>query len=81
MNARSTLALSLAALASLPSSSFAQHDDWDHNNRSEIRHVLLISVDGMHAVDYFNCSRGMATVNNGAPFCPNLAALGTRVVN
>ncbi len=81
MNARYTLALGLAALASLPNSSFAQQEDWDHSNRSEIRHVLLISVDGMHAVDYFNCSRGMATVNNGTPFCPNLAALGTTAVN
>ena len=31
-------------------------------------HVLLISIDGMHAVDYENC------VNSGT--CPNLAALG-----
>jgi hypothetical protein len=34
---------------------------------NEIRHVLLISVDGMHALDYINC------VSNGT--CPNLAAL------
>jgi hypothetical protein len=40
---------------------------------SGIRHVLLISIDGMHAVDYLNCSRG---VNGGQPYCPNLAALG-----
>jgi hypothetical protein len=41
-----------------------------------IRHVLLISIDGMHAVDYLNCSQGISAVNNGAPYCPNLAALG-----
>jgi hypothetical protein len=38
-----------------------------------IRHVLLISIDGMHAVDYLNCSQG---INGGQPYCPNLAALG-----
>jgi hypothetical protein len=30
----------------------------------------------MHAVDYINCSQGLAGVNNGEPYCPNLAALG-----
>jgi hypothetical protein len=34
---------------------------------------LLISIDGMHALDYENC------VNNGT--CPNLAQLGTTGVN
>ena len=45
------------------------------------RHVLLISIDGMHAVDYFNCSNGVAGVNNGNPYCPNLAELGETGVN
>jgi hypothetical protein len=40
-----------------------------------IRHVLLISIDGMHAVDFANCSNGVAGVNGGAPYCPNLAQL------
>jgi hypothetical protein len=52
--------------------------DWD---RSAIQHVLLISIDGMHAVDFLNCSQGIAGVNNGMPYCPNLAALGTTGVN
>src|SRR5579863_7692681 len=47
----------------------------------KVKHVLLISVDGLHAVDYLNCSHGIASVNNGAPYCPNLAALGTTGVN
>ncbi len=79
MQLRSTVALGLAALTSLPPSLFAQ--DWDHSNRSNIRHVLLISVDGMHAVDFRNCATGLASVNNGSPFCPNLAALGRIGVN
>jgi len=47
----------------------------------EITHVLLISIDGMHAVDFLNCSQGISGVNNGAPYCPNLAALGQTGVN
>jgi hypothetical protein len=37
-----------------------------------IKHVLLISIDGMHAVDFANCANG---INGGAPYCPNMAAL------
>jgi hypothetical protein len=42
----------------------------------KINHVLLISIDGMHAVDFQNCAQGVAGVNNGEPYCPNLAKLG-----
>ena len=55
------------------------HDrDWD---KSRIQHVLLISIDGMHAVDFKNCVEGIAGANGGKPYCPNLAALGTTGVN
>ena len=46
-----------------------------------IKRVLLISVDGMHAVDLQNCVNGISTVNSGAPYCPTLAALGKTGVN
>jgi hypothetical protein len=46
-----------------------------------IKHVLLISVDGMHALDFINCSQGISGVNGGAPYCPNLAALAETGVN
>jgi hypothetical protein len=46
------------------------------NNRNGIRRVLLISIDGMHALDYANCTKGISGVNGGSPYCPNLAALG-----
>ncbi|HEX8764234.1 MAG TPA: alkaline phosphatase family protein [Candidatus Acidoferrum sp.] len=42
-------------------------------NGSAIKHVLLISIDGMHAVDYENCV--------AAGTCPTLAALGKTGVN
>ncbi len=43
------------------------------NQGNGIGHVLLISIDGMHAVDYENC------VASGT--CPTLAALGRTGVN
>ncbi len=47
-----------------------------HNPHNIIQRVLLISVDGMHSLDFVNCAKGMPGVNGGAPYCPNLAALG-----
>jgi Type I phosphodiesterase / nucleotide pyrophosphatase len=67
----------LLAAVSVPSA-YAQDS---LNNRNGIRHVLLISVDGMHAVDFLDCSKGIAGANGGEPYCPNLAALGANGVN
>jgi hypothetical protein len=64
--------------AALAPSSFAEDHDWDRN---AIKHVLLISVDGMHAVDYLNCANGVSSINGGEPYCPNLADLGTTGIN
>lgn len=47
----------------------------------KIKHVLLISIDGMHAVDFYNCSHGITGVNSGAPYCPNLSALSQTAIN
>jgi len=52
-----------------------------HKGKGAIKHVLLISVDGMHAVDFVNCANGIPTVNNGEPYCPAIAALGKTGVN
>jgi hypothetical protein len=52
----------------------------DDHDRSHIKHVLLLSIDGMHAVDFLNCSTGIGAStgpDGGAPYCPALAALGT----
>ncbi len=43
------------------------------NNRNHIRRVLLLSIDGMHALDFVNCAK--------AGTCPNLAALAQTGVN
>ncbi len=75
--------LLLAAACSV--SAAIAHDQNDNNNdnrhHGNIKRVLLISVNGMHAVDFANCANGIGTVNNGEPFCPALAALGKTGIN
>ena len=57
-------------------------DDGRHSQVGHgYKHVLLISVDGMHAVDFANCANGISTVNNGQPYCPALAALTRTGIN
>ena len=47
----------------------------------KIKHVLLLSIDGMHAVDFYNCSRGIVGANGGEVYCPNMSALSRTGVN
>jgi hypothetical protein len=47
----------------------------------KIKHVLLLSIDGMHAVDFYNCTQGIAGANGGNPYCPNMAALSQTAIN
>jgi hypothetical protein len=51
----------------------------DSEDRVQIKHVLLLSIDGMHAVDFLNCSNGIGGPSGpagGAPYCPTMGALG-----
>jgi len=48
---------------------------------ANVRHVLLLSIDGMHAVDLYNCVHGIDGVKQGSPYCPNLAALSRHAIN
>ena len=68
-----SLAASFSALPTL-----AQDNDFA---KGPIKHVLLISVDGMHALDFINCANGISGANGGEPYCPNLAALKPTGVN
>ena len=43
----------------------------NHRHHGHIKRVLLISVDGMHAVDFLNCANGISTVNNGDALLPS----------
>ena len=67
----------LAASAGLP----AYADGYGGLRGGDINHVLLISIDGMHAVDFINCTEGLSGVNGGAPYCPHLAELAETGVN
>lgn len=71
---KKTLALLSLAAVCYTGTAVAQEDN-------HIKRVLLISVDGMHAVDFLNCAHGIAGANNGQPYCPALAALGKHGVN
>src|SRR6201987_4920008 len=73
---KKTLAVLSLGAACLMGNAAAQNDHGGH-----IKRVLLISVDGMHAVDFANCANGISTVNNGAPYCPAIAALGKTGIN
>ena len=79
-NALLALAATFALTASLGSDAVAQGKS-PRNQPNRIQRVLLVSIDGMHAVDYINCSQGVSGVNNGQPYCPNLAALGATGIN
>ena len=72
-------AIAIAA-AGLMLGAFAHEDD-GRLEESSIKHVLLISIDGMHALDFTNCAHGIAGANGGKPYCPNLAALSETGVN
>jgi hypothetical protein len=75
-----TVGLTALALTGLGSASVGLADGGDHHG-GQVQHVLLISIDGMHSVDFSNCANGIAGANNGAPYCPHIAALRADGVN
>jgi hypothetical protein len=50
------------------------------SKHGDIERVLLISIDGMHALDFKNCSNGIAGIKGGTPYCPNLLELSSKGV-
>lgn len=70
-----------ALVLTLASSTYGMAADKNTVGSGKIKHVLLLSVDGMHAVDFYNCTHGIAGVNGGSPYCPNMAALGHTAIN
>jgi hypothetical protein len=76
------LALAVIAVAlELASSTQGMAADTSRVGSGSIGHVLLLSIDGMHAVDFYNCANGIAGVNGGNAYCPNLAALSQTGIN
>ncbi|AXC14995.1 hypothetical protein ACPOL_5749 [Acidisarcina polymorpha] len=72
---RALLAGSVAAIVLASSISAMAADSNNNVGTEKIHHVLLLSIDGMHEVDFYNCTHGIAGANGGEPYCPNLAAL------
>jgi hypothetical protein len=71
-------ALASASFAANPGSNNAAPSQSKKTGRSAlgtVSHVLLISIDGMHALDFINCANGISGANGGAPYCPNIASL------
>jgi hypothetical protein len=77
----SKLILAGAALALTLSPNFGMAADANTVGSKNVKHVLLLSIDGMHAVDFYNCSHGIAGANSGDPYCPNLSALAKTGIN
>jgi len=64
-----TQALVLAALMiALAWSTHARAAEQKSPGSGKIKHVLLLSIDGMHAVDFYNCANGIVGVNGGEPY-------------
>jgi hypothetical protein len=61
-------AASAAIAAALITPARLTADD-DSHGEHRIKHVLLLSIDGMHAVDFLNCANGIDGVNGGEPYC------------
>lgn len=80
LSRRLSVGLSACALL-LTASSVVAQSAANQKPATAIKRVLLISVDGMHAVDFLNCANGITTVNNGQPYCPSTAALSQTGVN
>jgi hypothetical protein len=55
--------------------------DADTLGGHNVKHVLLLSIDGMHAVDLYNCVHGIDGVNGGAPYCPSLAEVSAHAID
>src|ERR1700734_720027 len=81
MNAKRLVMAGVAAAITLAFSMHGKAADTNSVGSGKIKHVLLISIDGMHAVDLYNCSNGIAGVNGGETYCPNLAALSQTGIN
>jgi Type I phosphodiesterase / nucleotide pyrophosphatase len=81
MKAKSLILAGAAAVVVLASSMNIMSAESSPAGQQKITHVLLLSIDGMHAVDFYNCANGIAGVNGGSPYCPNMAALSRSGIN
>ena len=81
MKATNLLLAAIAGLIALASSVYTAAPESNAIGSGKIKHVLLLSIDGMHAVDFYNCMNGIAGANAGQPYCPNMAILSQTGIN
>jgi hypothetical protein len=81
MKAKEWALVVIAAVVMLASSAQGMAADTSTVGSGSIGHVVLLSIDGMHAVDFYNCAHGITGVNGGNIYCPNLAALSQTAIN
>jgi hypothetical protein len=81
MKANRLIVTGVAVAMMLASWAHVTAADKDKVGTKHVKHVLLLSIDGMHAVDLYNCTHGIAGANGGDPYCPNLAAVGQTGIN
>jgi hypothetical protein len=81
MKAKKLVLAVIAAAVALASSKEGMAASTNTVGSGNIKHVLLLSIDGMHAVDFYNCAHGIAGVNGGNTYCPNMAALSQTGIN
>ena len=81
MNAKKFILAGVALVSTLAFSTNEVVAQTNTVGSGKIKHVLLLSIDGMHAVDFYNCAHGLSGVNGGNPYCPNMAALSQTAIN
>jgi Type I phosphodiesterase / nucleotide pyrophosphatase len=81
MKTNRLLSAAMAAALTLMSSTPGIAADAKALGSGTIKHVLLLSIDGMHAVDFYNCAHAIPSLNDGYSYCPNLVALSQTGIN
>ncbi|WP_263352811.1 alkaline phosphatase family protein [Acidicapsa acidisoli] len=81
MRAKTLVLAGVVAAVTLTSSIWGMAEEKGRIGSRNIKHVVLLSIDGMHEVDFYNCTHGIAGANGGDPYCPNLAELGRRGIS
>jgi Type I phosphodiesterase / nucleotide pyrophosphatase len=81
MNKSRVVWMGAAVVFSLASGQSSMAADTSTVGTQNVKHVVLLSIDGMHAVDFYNCANGIEGANGGKPYCPNLAALAGNGIN
>jgi len=81
MKVKQLVTAGTALALTLPALTYGVAADTSTVGSEKVKHVLLLSIDGMHAVDFYNCAHGIAGANDGNPYCPNLAKLAGSGIN